>query len=309
MPETLSTHALRPNERFDFWRDVICDVFLPLEAEPRGTPVDQFAGAVSVARLDELHIVRVDSAGQHVVRQPTDACDDVLISIQLHGRGVVSQDGHAAVLSPGCLALYDATRPYELTFEHVFSQLVVQLPRPTLRQRGVDVDSSVAHAVPGHGLAAITTSMLSSLLRDGESVAADVQRQLAGQALDLLALTLAPADRGEGSARRRIEERQRVLAHVLGRLSDPALGVADVARRLGVSTRYLQKLFADTGHTLSARIRDARLQRARELLILRPHLTVTDVAHGTGFSDAAHFSRSFRARYGTTPSAARRAGV
>ena len=306
MPHTLSTGAVRPRERFDYWRDVICQVFVPLRAEPIGTPVEAFAGAVDVAQLHELQIVRVTAGGQRVLRRPVDDRDDLLVSIQLEGRGQVAQDGHEARLAHGGLALYDTTRPYELTFDDRFSQLVVQFPRQQLRRRGVDVLGSSARHVPGVGCAGVATALLTGLLRDGESVPADAQRQLSAQALDLLALALAPAGGPAGAEHRRIRERQRVLTHVRSRLDDPRLGVDDVARRLGVSSRYLQKLFAGTGATLGERIRGARLQRARGLLLQAPHLTVAEVAHRTGFADAAHFSRSFRGAFGTTPTAARR---
>jgi hypothetical protein len=37
------------------------------------------------------------------------------------------------VLAPGDFALYDSTRPYQLTFDGAFQQFVLKLPGPTLR--------------------------------------------------------------------------------------------------------------------------------------------------------------------------------
>ena len=59
--------------------------------------------------------------------------DHFLVSIQTQGRGVISQDGRHAVLGPGDFALYDSTRPYQLTFDDDFQQYVLKLPGPTLR--------------------------------------------------------------------------------------------------------------------------------------------------------------------------------
>ena len=80
--------------------------------------------------------------------------DYFLVSIQTEGRGVVSQDGRDAVLAPGDFALYDSTRPYTLTFDGPFQQIVLMLPGKTLahrpaRNRAADRDArSAATAAP-----------------------------------------------------------------------------------------------------------------------------------------------------------------
>jgi AraC family transcriptional regulator, positive regulator of tynA and feaB len=48
--------------------------------------------------------------------------------------------------------------------------------------------------------------------------------------------------------------------------------------------------------------RRRRLERARDELLVPGHIyTVSDVAARWQFSDASHFIRSFRHRYGETP--------
>lgn len=88
----------------------------------------------------------------------------------------------------------------------------------------------------------------------------------------------------------------------LGRVS-PA-GVADT---LGISVRYLQKIFARSGQTFSGHVAQERLEYARRLLADRNSgsLTLTEIAHLAGYCDLSHLNRVFRHHYGTSPSAYR----
>jgi AraC-like DNA-binding protein len=83
------------------------------------------------------------------------------------------------------------------------------------------------------------------------------------------------------------------------------LSVKDVAARLGVSARTVDRRLADEGRAF-AELRDAvRLERARALLA-DPTLSVAQVAQRLGYRDAANFSRAFRRQTGMPPSAFRR---
>jgi len=69
---------------------------------------------------------------------------------------------------------------------------------------------------------------------------------------------------------------------------------------------------AVTGETVGQFVLRLRLQRAAELLIYRKIMNVTAICFDCGFSDTSVFSRSFRQRYGESPSRfrhTRRAGV
>lgn len=94
---------------------------------------------------------------------------------------------------------------------------------------------------------------------------------------------------------------RRVALLVEQRLGNPP-GVRQLAASVGLSARHLARLFVgETGLTPSAFIRDAQLAQAR-LLIATTRRPLSQIAHETGFVDAAHFSRAFRRRYGLPPS-------
>jgi AraC-like DNA-binding protein len=86
-------------------------------------------------------------------------------------------------------------------------------------------------------------------------------------------------------------------------LRNPALSVQAVAERIGVTTRYVQLLFAEEGDCASEYIRRERLRAC--LLDLRhaelDGQSITDIAFSWGFNSAAHFSSSFRKEFGLSP--------
>lgn len=98
----------------------------------------------------------------------------------------------------------------------------------------------------------------------------------------------------------------RAIAIMEGAVENPP-SVAEIARRIGLSQRRLEMLFADHLGISPARFfRDLRLDEARRM-ITDTRLPVGDIALRTGFSGQPGFARAFRARFGTTASALRRA--
>lgn len=85
------------------------------------------------------------------------------------------------------------------------------------------------------------------------------------------------------------------------------LGLPALAAAVGISPRQLQALSRrHLGETVTARYLSIRLSAARYLLMYGD-MPVTEVAMATGFTSASSFSRAFRTRFRTAPSAYRRA--
>jgi AraC-like DNA-binding protein len=101
----------------------------------------------------------------------------------------------------------------------------------------------------------------------------------------------------------------RVCAVIQARLAEPDLTLGKVAAASGISPRYVQKLLGNVGQGFAGYLRASRLERCRADLAdhCRAGLSITEICFRWGFNDAAHFSRSFRARYGTSPKDFRKA--
>ncbi|OKO84440.1 hypothetical protein AC629_21555 [Bradyrhizobium sp. NAS80.1] len=131
---------------------------------------------------------------------------------------------------------------------------------------------------------------------------------------DLTALVLdgfvrGGAERNEGSiatARLKLVQKD-----ILERLSDHGLHIDAVAKRQGVTPRYIQRLFEREGTTFTDFVRERRLELAFRLL--KEHgatsSTITAIAHNAGFAEISSFNRAFRKRYDATPSEIRVANL
>ena len=76
-----------------------------------------------------------------------------------------------------------------------------------------------------------------------------------------------------------------------------------LAFQLGLSVRYVQDLLQGTGASITDRIMDLRLQKAKALLT-EPEthaMKISEIALSCGFNELSYFHRSFRRRFGTTP--------
>ncbi|QTF92965.1 helix-turn-helix domain-containing protein [Halomonas sp. BM-2019] len=79
------------------------------------------------------------------------------------------------------------------------------------------------------------------------------------------------------------------------------LPLAEIARRCGITSRQLQRLFAEhLASTPRGWYLGLRLEHAHQLLT-ETDLDVLAVALACGFASSSSFSRAFRARYGQAP--------
>jgi len=95
-----------------------------------------------------------------------------------------------------------------------------------------------------------------------------------------------------------------VLRHLSECLADP-ISLSDLAERTHLSPSRFHALFKSlTGQAPLYYVQRMRLERAQELLI-ETDQTVKEIAMAVGFADAFHFSRLFKLRLGSSPTAYR----
>lgn len=88
---------------------------------------------------------------------------------------------------------------------------------------------------------------------------------------------------------------------------EDVLPVSALATLIGLSRRQLERLFLEClGAAPSAIYLRLRLERARRMMADEPMRPLIDIALATGFSAPSHFSIRFRARFGISPTEARR---
>ena len=87
-------------------------------------------------------------------------------------------------------------------------------------------------------------------------------------------------------------------------IADPEVRADDIAREVGVSSRYLSDLFRKTGNSVMNRLLALRLERASTQLrdAASKAFTIEEIAKNNGFASLTHFGRGFKKTYGATPS-------
>lgn len=94
------------------------------------------------------------------------------------------------------------------------------------------------------------------------------------------------------------------------RIADQNFGVRELSAALGTSEKTLgRRLKQSLGMTPVAFIRQERLNRARDLILVRQYNTVAETAHAVGFSSTGHFAKLYREAFGETPNATLRAAI
>jgi AraC-like DNA-binding protein len=124
---------------------------------------------------------------------------------------------------------------------------------------------------------------------------------------ELIAAALGPESVSgdeDASGSRAVVRLRAIKADIRDNIGVRDLSVASVAARHRVNPRYVQRLFEAEGVTFSEFVLTERLTQVYQVLAdpRYQHLKVSEIAYRSGFSDLSYFNRSFRRRFGTTPS-------
>lgn len=228
------------------------------------------------------------------------------VSLLLEGTSVLVQDGRELVMQAGDLTVYDTSRPYSLLFTERFRNLVVMFPKDRLELPVRLTEQLTAVSLSGvTGVAPVTANYFTQLPQHLGGIPAHARAKLGRTGIDLID-TLFSELLGTASpaADPRMALLQRIHEHIDTHLSDSSLSPGSIAAAHYISLRHLHSLFAESGQTVSSYIKQRRLERASSELA-NPALvdyTVAAIARRSGFVDAAHFSRAFKAHFEHSPS-------
>ena len=189
----------------------------------------------------------------------------------------------------------------------------LRFPRAALAALVPDVDCPQMRIIPRTSPALSLLKSYLSVVDEAVLTTPDVQRLVISQVYDLTALAIGVTrDRmvaaGEAA---RVARLQAIKSDIMAHLGDSTLSIAAVAARHHVTLRYLQKLFEMEGSNYSTFVLGERLTRAHRLLASPLHAgrPIGAIAYDVGFNDLSYFNRTFRRRYGATPSDVRHTGL
>lgn len=305
--ESFSTYGVPPDRKVSFWNELSSDAFAAMEIAPRdaqafdGRLRREFLGSLT---LMDVHsgAVRIRRTRSHIVR--AHEASWLLVAPLVQSMQLSMEGGSPIHVAAGQFCLLDHARPWEIEHGDAMRTLCVDIPRGML-QAEIDAAEQLAGRLmradsPGSRLLVALLQALSAEFNDSSQLMLPPATASGLWSLIVAAYSVEPAREAPTTAAARVTA---VHAEIDARLSDPGLCPAQIAARRGFSERYLRRLMQSAGESFSAYLLRRRLELAGRLLrdpSLRQQ-TVTSLAYRAGFSDATHFGRVFRARYGATP--------
>jgi AraC-like DNA-binding protein len=305
----VSTNTIPESERVATLRDFYCRGVLKAELDVRdGEPI---AASLTAHSLPDAQLLLGTLVGARVIRTRQlvlDGNDSLALVFNRSGTVGVAARGRQLLLGPGDAVLTsaeDATVFERLSPGECFS---LRVPRRILVPMIMDVDDSVMRIIRDRQPEMrVLVDYAMSLIRENALATPALRLLGVGHLHDLLALVLGATDDVRESAGRRGAKAARLHKAkflIVNNCWRQDLSVASVAQELGVTPRYLQRLFEADGKTFSSFLVEQRLKRAHRMLrepefVERP---VSSIAYDVGFGDLSYFNRCFRRAYGATPS-------
>ncbi|MBR0691618.1 helix-turn-helix domain-containing protein [Bradyrhizobium lablabi] len=237
-----------------------------------------------------------------------DSSDYYNAVFQISGRSTLIHNDRVTKLAVGDIGFVDVARPVSLISGDTSCRwLSLSMPRrPLISHLGFEPRGGMYW----HGTipaCRLLFRFVSEGLGEDDTSSAAAQPYIQLAIYDLLGALFAVSDLPRNSS---YTDKlfTRVCSIARSRFSDPDLSLRDVASEAGISLRYLQKLFTARGTTCSRFIQSLRLDHAAHLLsrrkLTRSGQPLAEISNACGFGDYAHFSRTFRLRFGCAPSAA-----
>jgi AraC-like DNA-binding protein len=309
MQVVFDARSVAAAKRRQAWRDAICEIYLQVDCAAENEA--DYEGFVREVRFGDVTLTDALLSPQSVHRRNQHIAhfdkDYYYAGIEQIGRFEILQGGSSVTLRPGVGGLYYANEPYVLRSNVKTRQFWIELPREAFNRRFASGRPPLLAPIDlGHGLGRVASEFCASLASEGAALDPQVRARLGEQFMDILAMALMsePSRQPEGETSVQRARLRSVKAYIDAHLSDPSLSLGAIAKKNGISLRYLHQLFRQTDMSASEWLRLRRLQRSYDLLASPRHAaqSITEIAYSTGFNSSSHFSNLFRAQFGLRPS-------
>lgn len=303
----LSTRELASTEGRAVWAETLDSTYCEMAVDWPSTQTS-FAADIRAWSVGDLSVSVVRADPHTVVRTPamieSDPGDDYILCLIAKGSATISQDSRTAVLAHGSFGLVDSSRPFVVSGLTEFEQVVLRSPRALFATRvGVPTDMLVAHTISAEsGVGRVASNLLVDVAMHDDELHVSSLNAVSSAVLDVVSAAVNQQAGGLTLTERvHVDDLHRVQSVMIRDMSDPDRTVAEVGAELGMSVRYIHKLFSSSGTTPRAWLYGKRIDRAKNLL-RQTELGASEIGRQLGFRDASHFSRAFSRHCGSSPS-------
>ncbi|RXH07623.1 helix-turn-helix domain-containing protein [Bradyrhizobium guangzhouense] len=305
---TFSTDAFVDSDKIPAWREVFGRSVVKMDMEPaRGEP---FRSKARIDCLPCLTIASIASTANRVVRTPqlvADGSDDLVFALMTKGEAMISQRRREVVFRAGEAVLWSNASPGVCDYARPIDFVALVVPRAQVAV--ADIDRSLMRLLPDDLGAMKLLSRYLSILGDGQldGMTPALRALCATHLRDLVAVVVGATREAADVAKVRGVPAARLAAlkaDIVANITQRNLSADILAARHDISPVYVRKLFERDGTSLGQYVLEQRLDRAFRLLANPNPLdrSIGAVAFECGFGDLSYFNRSFRQRYGATPS-------
>jgi len=305
--------ASPPRSRLALWREIYGRNIANVDIEPIGDA--PFHADVTFRQLPEVGIAIGSRSAAHyrvTAELAARGRDITALSILRSGVARATQFGNEVIAGVGSASVLTSTDPSTSTLLCHGSFVTLALSRPAIAALFPHFTSAFGRPIQSDNAALRLLIRYLDTLEGGAGLSLEIARSVSTHILDLAALAMGAGgdhaqlarDRGAKAARLTA-----IRADIMAELGHQDLSTEAIAARHGISPRYVRKLFEQDGTSFSAFVLAERLAKAHRMLI-DPRcvsLSITQIAHESGFGNISYFNRTFRRLHGATPSDIRQA--
>jgi AraC-like DNA-binding protein len=290
-----STAAVRAPHRFAFWNDAVSNAVLNVDVDR--TVRGEFDGWISARARGSACFSLFSSAPHRILRTSRHIArnleESYLVSLQIEGTALMEQRGRQLVLEPGDIGIINGEIPFSVNFPGNVRRVVAVLPRALLPAQRKDLAIRLPKLPSGHGLSALVRAHMIKLASTDADLTLAQAHVLVNNVCSLL--SIATPDESSGVTA------EVITAWIRSNLGERSLSPSKAAAAFCISLRSVHGAMAKAGTSFSAVVLQERLSACAEALEAFPKKSVAEIAYLYGFTAAAHFHRTFRARFGVTP--------
>lgn len=296
-------------DHYDQWREEICRGFFSVEIDPsRDGVIDMHA---EIANLQPCAIAISTGTSAIIgrsVQTNTDGLDD--FTFVCHTQGGTMHFRHRDRLidiGDTQICLGDSAEPAAAMLRECREFTALKINRKALLSIAPLAEDMLFDPMAINAELSNTIGRYAALVtRTAPHIDAPGRLLMSQHLVDLVGLALGARSDEAELARERGQVQARLAlmkSDVLANLGKLDLNISTVARRYNLSPRQAQRLFGDNGETFTEYMTEQRLLLARKLLLnpAQRQRKISDIAHAVGYADLSYFNRSFRRRFGMTP--------